>query len=113
MALAYQKNELNKRRRRFYNYWVGNIEPSPYTAQQAEAGYRQAQEDMKKLTPIMKIIMKETNAVICWNSSGGINHVLDKNTGTYHHNKTFKKYYDDEVADKILLGIEYDEFHKV
>ena len=117
--LVQTKNDLNRKRRRFYS--ILNVRTKylgqdangkamiaeyamhmAYTREMAEAGYRQAQADMKAMTPEMRVARKEINARFVWSDHGAISHI---ECGE-------QKYYPEQIArlaelykaDAILLG---------
>jgi len=122
--LVQTKNDLNRKRRRFWNlafvkrrfYWevprtsnsgsrIACKEvklPKAYTYESAKQGYKQAKLEMKEMTQQMREVRKEIGARFHWDANGAINSIELDN----------KRYYKQEItrlaecylADAILLG---------
>lgn len=101
--LAHRKNEINKRRRRFYNHYSNGQRKFKLNDQAFYLnGYVKAKVDMKAMTPIMREIRKELNVKFQWDDSGRIWSLTYE--GATIHFKEFKKFSDDYLADRIILG---------
>lgn len=73
-----------------------------YSKKECERGYRQAQLDMKAMTPEMRRARKEINARFRWSDHGAISWIEVGNEKLYPEQiKRFAELYQ---ADKILLG---------
>ena len=100
--LCHLKNELNRRRRRFY-YHTYNGQSSFMSEYEARRGYRKAQSDMKQLTPEIRKICKELGAKLEWNVGGLICRIHVAGERFIHHKK-FKQYYDSELFEMEVFG---------
>ena len=117
--LCHVKNELNRKRRRFYNVMSGNIgklTPCPPTnfalywrerktnhISKAEAteGYEIAKRDMKAMTYEMRQLRIALNVYIAWGTGGQITAV--HNGSQPIPAKEFEKHHDDEVFETVVL----------
>ena len=68
--LAHTKNEINRKRRRFYSALSGD--KTHISAAEALTGYHNAKEENKLLTPDFSKIRRLIGAKIHWGLSGGI-----------------------------------------
>jgi hypothetical protein len=108
--LVQRKNDINRRRRRFY-YYMRHYPVLTRTEEQikhisqreAIAGYEKGKLDMKAMTPIMREIRKEIGARFIWDARGAIIRV--EHAGDFIEHKDFKRYSDDYLAERMLLGI--------
>ena len=98
--LCHTKNELNRKRRRFY-YLMGD-KNSPISKKQAEEGYRSAQSAMKAMTQEMRAMRVEMGVEFVWND-GGLISAIKFNGGRLCQTK-FKQYYESEVFEMELFG---------
>jgi hypothetical protein len=118
--LVYLKNELNRKRRRFYYYWsdcswhrehtiVGGAKwhKGFMTKKQAWDGYKKAQSDMKSMTAHMRQIRKEIGASLIWGDSGNII-AIELDNKQYAKNQ-IQRLHECYIADSILLGDNYEE----
>ena len=124
-VLAQKKNDINRRRRRFYSLierktkYLGRdargepmIAKHPrhksYTKRAAIKGYRQAQADMKAMTKEMREVRKLAGARLHWGDSGNIQAIVVNGEGPYRDHciypKQWQRLIDLYNADKILLG---------
>lgn len=107
--LCHLKNELNRKRRRFYYIW-SYLAGHSYRADQNEVrkhksfsktsawkGYKQAQSDMKAMTHEMRVMRKEVGARFIWNDGGLIEAI--EFDGRRVSQKHFKKFHDSEVFE--------------
>src|SRR6185369_13095963 len=99
--IVLRKNDLNRRRRRFY-YHRYVSKNSHITQTDAIAGYRKAQQDMKAMTPTMRILRKEIEAKFVWDDRGAIHAVIYQ--GVRIEEREFKRISNEYLADRILLG---------
>lgn len=99
--LCHLKNELNRRRRRFY-YHTYNGSSEFMSEYQARRGYKKAQSDMKLLTPEIKRLCKEHQAKIEWNCGGLIASLMLREY--WIDQKSFKKFYDAELFEMEVFG---------
>lgn len=110
--LVHRKNDLNRKRRRFYYYMHFNsryrFEPTMIRQEKhisesaAKIGYQKAQTDMKAMTPIMREMRKEIGATFEWSDGGHILAVIYEGARIYHGE--FKNISNNYLADRILLG---------
>lgn len=117
--LCHKKNELNRKRRRFYNVMSGNIgvltpcpserfaaywrkrETNHISKAEAKAGYEKAKRDMKAMTPEMRQLRIDLDVQIIWGTGGQI---VSVHRGSQRiPAKDFKKYHDDEVFEQVVL----------
>lgn len=116
-SLAYQKNEINKRRRRC---WRLMADPSPHWQKIGEEGYEQRKKEMKALTPKMRELRKEVGVSLTWDDSGNIKAISVALPGKYYNialgrevettvykavipKRHFKRLHEQYIAEKILL----------
>jgi len=122
--LCQQKNDLNRRRRRFHalrpkTKWLGydaNQKPMyaeyaphrAYTLEEIYAGYTKAQSDMKAMTKHMRAVQKLAGATLHWGDSGQIQAIVLNGEGYYRdrciYPKQWARLIDLYKADDILLG---------
>ncbi len=111
------KNDLNRKRRRFYYYMshydrrVWNSDTNEYisieapvkhiTLWHAKRGYRKAQRDMKAMTKEMRAMRLDMGARIIWGESGNI--IAIEYQGGRLHAGLFKRYYEAEVFEMSLF----------
>ena len=99
LHLCHQKNELNRRRRRFwYQIWYGSY----HDQYEARRGYRKAKADMKAMTPEMRALRKALEVEILWGKSGNIKAIRDIGQNWYVYAKNFKSYSELWLADEAL-----------
>jgi hypothetical protein len=118
LALCHVKNELNKRRRRFWYYanpkpiwdrepWSDEpcyVKPKRkhISIKEAKIGYRKAQREMKQMTTEMRALREQCGAKFIWNDNGAIEAVRwSDRTVTYKH---FKKYHEMEMFEVTMLS---------
>jgi len=115
------KNELNRKRRRFYyianprNHtklqhassgpWYKHAKAQihyAYSKMEAIAGYENAKRKMKAMTPLMREVRLSTGARLCWTDGGSIC-AIDCGDKRYHLGEIARmaELYE---ADRILLG---------
>lgn len=113
------KNELNRKRRRFYciannrvlvdyddhhhmSYKWKYVKHKSFTKKFANTQYRLIQQQMKSMTPEMRELRKQCGASIIWGCSGNIQgiKISDKRYLLDHVSRLAELYH----ADKILLG---------
>lgn len=98
--LAHTKNEINRKRRRFYAALKN--EKSHIHPVDAAIGYAAAQRETKELTPDFSAIRKLIGAEVHWGLSGGI--CCIKYQGKTYNAKQFKAMSDDYMVEAKLLG---------
>lgn len=107
LALCHMKNELNRRRRRFYGIahprYPRKASDVPVDVKAyALAGYNQAKKDMKSMTQDMRSIRVAMNAKFIWSDHGSISACVVE--GRIISHKDFKKYYEAEMFETTVLG---------
>ena len=107
--LAHVKNELNRKRRRFYYIWsylAGHSyqadknkvrKHKSFTVNSARKGYKDAQSKMKEMTQEMRRMRKEVGARFIWNDGGLISAI--EFDGRRISQKHFKKFHDAEMFE--------------
>ncbi len=106
--LCHLKNELNRKRRRFYYIWSdlaghayrpkeGVRKHKSFTIKSARAGYEKAREDMKAMTAEMRQMRVEVGARFIWNDGGLIEAI--EFDGRRLSQKHFKRFHDSEVFE--------------
>lgn len=106
--LCYLKNELNRKRRRFYYIWSdlaghayrakqGVRKHKSFTVKSARAGYIEAQSAMKAMTAEMRQMRVEVGARFIWNDGGLIEAI--EFDGRRMSQKLFKRFYESEVFE--------------
>lgn len=112
--MCHKKNELNRRRRRFYYIWsflAGHHyqaneskkrELIGFTVKSAWKGYKKAQTEMKAMTKEMRTMRIECGARFIWNDGGLITH-LELGDGRRIPQTSFKKFYEAEVFENELF----------
>lgn len=108
IALAYKKNTINLRRRRFLalKYQCLGSYKRPYKAFTEKfilAGIKKASDDMKKLTKPMRLLCRKNNARLVWDDNWMI-YRITTSVG-YWTRKDFKKIVLDYEAERHLLGL--------
>lgn len=79
--LVHKKNDINRRRRRFYCIANPRYEyrdkpiHSAFTIESAKIGYEKAKSDMKALTQEMRQVRMMAGARLGWGSGGQINYI--------------------------------------
>lgn len=119
LALCHVKNELNRKRRRWYHwafvhrligeesamrYSKASMYTNPYSKDHAASEYERAKKDMKSLTPQMRQMRKSIGAKTKWNSSGMIAEVVIGDR-RIHHSK-FKAAYVAEMFESEFFKSE-------
>ena len=133
MHLVQTKNDLNRKRRRFYSIMSGNkcyirlhekdkryeksrdwanyghhivvVDFHPaFSKVDAKRGYEQAKKDMKAMTKHMKEVRKALGAKYFWDWRGAIAGV--RYEGNYYNEKQIAVYAMKYRAESILLGKE-------
>ena len=98
--LCHLKNELNRKRRRFY-YYMNSCGRGPkvkhITPKQASYGYNLAQQQMKDMTHEMRRMRVECGARFVWNDGGLIEAI--EFDGRRLSQKHFKRFHDSEVFE--------------
>lgn len=115
LALCHQKNELNRRRRRFYNLMSFGYRNATRLARgekglgvchidspSARKGYEQAKADMKAMTANMRSIRETMRAKFVWSDHGAISACIVD--GRVINHKDFKKHYEAEMFETTVLG---------
>lgn len=115
LYLCHVKNELNRKRRRWYHwafqhifiesdskrYGRRSIFPSPYTKAYAEEQYEKSKLEMKALTAEIRQLRLSLKAQTRWNSGGLIVQVIVDGQTIDH--KSFYKSFADEVFEMDVL----------
>lgn len=116
--LCQVKNDLNRKRRRFYYYmnvqepiwnkdfqrWERTFEaPKHISYEEAKRGYKLAQTQMKAMTSEMRQIRLVNGVKFIWTNHGAIGHIALSN-GEGIDQRFFKNYYDYEVFEQIVFG---------
>lgn len=101
IAMCQMKNDLNRKRRRCW-YWMHNNKASSWSRDEDSEAHRETQAQMKAMTPVMRKMRVALGVSLCWNQGGMISYVLID--GKYIHHKDFKKYYNNEMFEQIVLG---------
>lgn len=104
--LAQQKNDLNRKRRRFYylmNEYTRHRNPRTvphkiFTKRFVTKMYKQAQKDMKAMTPLMREVRKEAGARLEWSDGG---HIISIETSEKRYYFNMYMHYGDKPAGKI------------
>ncbi|CAM6003868.1 unnamed protein product [Sphagnum balticum] len=113
--LVQTKNDLNRKRRRFYallyprhkrelmsGHYIREDMHFAYSKMEAAAGYRKAKEDMKAMTAEMKEARKELNAKFIWSDHGAISAIV---CGDHRYSpEEIARLAELYNADAILLG---------
>ena len=111
--LCHLKNELNRKRRRFYYIWahlyawnrqavIGKkYKHKSFTVKSAWIGYKQAAKEMKMMTQEMRKLRTELGAHFVWNN-GGLIDCVEFNDYTID-SKSFKEWHDAEVFEHTIL----------
>jgi hypothetical protein len=121
IALAYKKNTINLRRRRFLALkyqCIGVKSHKAFSKKFILSNIKKASNDMKKLTKQMYYLCKENNARLVWNDNWMIKKII---TNPHHwtmgigfhtnpnykeiERKDFKKIVLDYEAERHLLGL--------
>lgn len=103
------KNDLNRKRRRFYyiTYKPGSKVPFGMTHSEwmhyKSNGYEQAKKDMKAMTRDMRKMRVDCGVRFIWND-GGLIEAIELGSGRRIKQTTFKKYYEAEVFEMELFG---------
>lgn len=108
------KNDLNRKRRRFYYYLRAGLERRRVGFENrpvkkhidvafATKGYRQAQKDMKAMTQEMRKMRIDCGVRFIWND-GGLIEAIQTGGGKRLSQKMFKKYYEAEIFEMELFG---------
>jgi hypothetical protein len=121
IALAYKKNTINLRRRRFLALkyqCIGVMSHNFFSKKFILAGIEKAGHDMKKLTKQMSKLCKKNNARLVWNDSWMIKRIIINphcwtigfgyvQNANYREieRKDFKKIVLDYEAERFLLDI--------
>lgn len=111
--LCHIKNELNRKRRRFYYYmnhydqrmWnpdtneyvINDVPKKHISLWHAKRGYRKAQRDMKAMTKEMRAMRLDMGARLEWGESGNITAVLYQ--GRRVPAKSFNMHYEAELFE--------------
>ena len=113
--LVQTKNNLNRKRRRFWNLaftrqrfstfsasWIEVKLPKAFTYKMAEQGYKLAKVEMKDMTKHMRATREEIDARFEWTCGSAISAILLD--GKRYSEKEIAKLAECYLADKILLG---------
>ena len=106
--LAYTKNAVNRKRRRFYAYWHTGysgplIKPTKSISKEYAAKmYEAAKTENKSYTSEFRSLRLKLKAKTVWGQSGNLLSIK-LSDGTTVESKDFKKYHDDFIAEKYLL----------
>lgn len=115
--LCQVKNDLNRKRRRFYYYmsvqepvwnkdfqrWERTFEaPKHISYEEAKLGYKLAKTQMKAMTYEMRQLRLSNGVKFMWNSSGAISWVGLSN-GEGIDSQFFKSYYNSEIFESIFF----------
>jgi len=105
IMLVQKKNDLNRRRRRFYYRMSEEYIKSQYPTHKQKAfhlnGYIKAQNDMKAMTKMMRKARTEIDAKFVWNDGGMISDVIYQEK--YINHSEYKRYVDAHCVETILL----------
>ena len=99
--LAYKKNQLNKRRTRFY-YHLNFGKRTHITKKDAAYHYRLVVKEMKALTPEMRQLRQRLDAKLIWDDNWHIRGVLH-DTVLISEDK-FRSFYDSELFDMEVFN---------
>ncbi len=111
------KNDINKRRRRFYTIgnppkewkdgkYVNKHKSKPIMSKkEADKRYKEAQAEMKTYTKEIRSLCKLVGAHLTWDGSGGVSTVTVDVEGTQLriYRKQFQEYVDMYKFDEIML----------
>jgi hypothetical protein len=110
--LVQTKNDLNRKRRRFYvlkqrkcSWAYNNSRKKPHKSfpfWYAEKMYTQSQDEMKAMTPEMRRVRVEIRAKFVWGSGGEIQYIKLDNKCYYPND--IRRLADCYLADEVLLG---------
>lgn len=117
LYLCQVKNDLNRKRRRFYHYmnhdvhfgsvngeykyYTGDAPEKHITRWHARRGYRKAQRDMKSMTKEMRQMRLDMGVRLIWTDHGAIGAVEFQ--GARIEAKDFKRYYEAEVFEMEMF----------
>jgi hypothetical protein len=132
MHLVQMKNDLNRKRRRFYHIWRGTqsyvrlhqedkryrkekdygygqhmcIESHhpAFSKMEGKRGYEKAKKDMKAMTKHMREVRLAVGATYCWDDRGAIRHVLHE--GKYYSETEIALLALKYRAENILMGVD-------
>lgn len=116
LALCHKKNELNRKRRRFYNlanprarhYSERNRHVEQSKQPQYLPGYEQAKKDMRAMTAEMRQLRKILSVEFRWTHSGSIRSVNQLGESGYittaYSSREFKEAYESEIFEQHVLG---------
>jgi len=113
------KNDLNRKRRRFYHlanpsarndrqrqYGTRSLPHKSFSREYAKEMYKLAKLEMKAMTPEMRRARKEINASLTWTSHGAIGYIIyNDQRYTMREVARFAELW---RADAILLGENYE-----
>jgi hypothetical protein len=113
IALAYKKNTINLRRRRFLTlkyqyigstYYKVHTKPhKTFTKKFILSSIKKTSNDMKKLTKSMRLLCKKNNARLVWDDNWMIYRI--KTNACYWTRADFEKIAFDYEAECHLLGL--------
>lgn len=109
--LCHKKNELNRKRRRFY-YWMNfgrrnvmrlargekGLGKCHISATKASKGYYDAQQEMKSMTHTMRKMRVEMGVKFIWND-GGLIEAIELSNKVRLKQTHFKKFYEAELFE--------------
>ena len=101
ISMCHQKNEINKRRRRF-RYYATNGRRH-ITSKEGFYGYELAKKDGVRFGKELRKYREQLNAKFYWNDSGGLVRVIVE--GLSISCKIFKQYHYEFIAETYLLGV--------
>lgn len=114
LYLCQIKNDLNRKRRRFYYIWSDlaglAYRPKPgvrkhksFTVESARIGYIKAQTAMKSMTRDMRKMRVDCGVRFIWND-GGLISAIELGSGKRIEQKSFKRYYEAEIFEMELFS---------
>ena len=111
LYLCHVKNDLNRKRRRFYYYMYEGApqykaaehmkKTKHISVKEAMIGYSKAQQDMKAMTKEMRAMRIEMGVRIVWGDSGNIHHVVFQ--GGRIMSPAFRDYYEAELFEMAMF----------
>lgn len=109
------KNGVNRKRRRFWYYWMGNVawnhidrkwqpkgKPKHISRNQAHVGYCKAKVEMKTFTPEIRRLCKSLNVKMRWNAGGMIESIVWDGKVQISYEE-FYRYFDSYLIHEIVL----------
>ncbi len=111
--LVNMKNDLNRKRRRFYYYKrrdpiYKDRKPSHISSQEGEDGYQLAKREMKAMTAEIRALRMELGARFVWDDNGRVAAIRFKANSKIDmkgiYARDFKRWVDAYLVEGILLG---------